>query len=92
MRTLRMVLACLAVVLFSGPAGAAADEIGSAQLKAFAPLPEEFQSKSNPMTPAKIKLGRMLYYDSRLSRPVRKRILRPFRASIERPLGKGSRR
>jgi cytochrome c peroxidase len=34
---------------------------------AFAPLPDRMQSGHNPMTDAKIKLGRILYYDPRLS-------------------------
>ncbi len=35
--------------------------------EAFAPLPEAFASKDNPITPAKVALGRTLYYDVRLS-------------------------
>ncbi len=70
MRTLLIASGCLAVALFTGPAPASRNaraEIDSAQLKAFAPLPEEFQSKNNAITAAKINLGRMLYYDTRLS-------------------------
>jgi cytochrome c peroxidase len=70
MRTLLIALGSFAIAILIGttPGGwKVADEIDPAQLKAFAPLPEEFQSKSNPITPAKIKLGRMLYYDARLS-------------------------
>lgn len=39
----------------------------AAALQAFQPLPEAMPSESNPMTPAKVDLGRMLYYDTRLS-------------------------
>ncbi len=42
--------------------------IDPATLAAFAPLPAEFVSETNPITPEKIELGRMLYYDDRLSK------------------------
>jgi len=70
MRTLSIAFACLAVAMFTGLVPASrkgTDEIDPVQLKAFAPLPVEFESNSNPSTPAKIELGRMLYYDARLS-------------------------
>jgi len=35
-------------------------------LRLFAPLPEAMTSPDNPMTAAKVKLGRMLYYEPRL--------------------------
>ncbi|MCA9667737.1 MAG: c-type cytochrome [Myxococcales bacterium] len=34
----------------------------------FKPLPKSFESKTNPSTPDKVALGRMLYYETRLSR------------------------
>lgn len=34
----------------------------------FKPLPAEMPSKTNPITPAKIELGRMLYFDKRFSK------------------------
>ncbi|MDH5672415.1 MAG: cytochrome-c peroxidase [Myxococcales bacterium] len=37
-------------------------------LGAFQPLPEEMGSPDNPVTPEKITLGRMLYFDARLSK------------------------
>ena len=37
-------------------------------LGAFEPLPEQFESEDNPITPAKVELGRMLYYEHRLSK------------------------
>lgn len=46
----------------SGGQTAPADE-----LSAFAPLPAEMTSESNPITAAKVDLGRMLYYDTRVS-------------------------
>jgi len=33
----------------------------------FAPLPDTIRSQSNPVTPAKVALGRALYHDTRLS-------------------------
>ncbi len=40
----------------------------SPQLKAFAPLPGAMESPKNPITEEKVALGRMLYYDTRLSK------------------------
>lgn len=37
-------------------------------LKLFRPLPPAIASAGNPMTPAKVSLGRMLFYEPRLSR------------------------
>jgi cytochrome c peroxidase len=42
--------------------------IDSASLKAFAPLPDSAPSATNTLTSVKVGLGRMLYYDPRLSR------------------------
>ncbi|MGB9761910.1 MAG: cytochrome-c peroxidase [Caldimicrobium thiodismutans] len=36
--------------------------------KYFQPLPKVADSKENPITPEKVKLGKMLYYDPRLSK------------------------
>ncbi len=47
--------------------GAGAD-IDPAKLKMFAPLPDAIPDAKNPLTGAKITLGRMLYYDARLSK------------------------
>src|SRR5262245_51116537 len=41
--------------------------IDPADLAFFKPLPARFDSDKNPITEAKIKLGRMLYYENRLS-------------------------
>ena len=43
-------------------------EIAPASLKVFQPLPAVLAADQNPLTEAKIQLGRMLYYDARLSR------------------------
>ncbi|MGM0558829.1 MAG: cytochrome-c peroxidase [Myxococcota bacterium] len=43
-------------------------EKASEALGAFEPLPEQFESEDNEITPAKVELGRMLYYENRLSK------------------------
>lgn len=43
-------------------------DIPAAKLRAFAPLPPVAESESNPLTEQKIQLGRMLYFEPRLSR------------------------
>lgn len=53
----------------SPQAGTVAPALDVAQARAmFKPLPSRFDSPANPATPAKIALGRMLYFDPRLSR------------------------
>ena len=47
---------------------AAAAEIDPARLKTFRPLPEVMPSANNPITEAKVILGRLLYYEPRLSK------------------------
>ena len=42
-------------------------QVNADALKMFAPLPAAVNSLDNPATNAKVKLGRMLYYDPRLS-------------------------
>ncbi len=42
--------------------------VDPAQLALFAPLPDEMSSADNPVTEAKVALGRMLYYETRISR------------------------
>jgi len=44
-----------------------AAEIDPARLRRFSPLPAVIPSRTNPVTPAKTALGRMLFYDTRLS-------------------------
>jgi cytochrome c peroxidase len=46
----------------------AAAGIDSGALKMFAPLPAVIESAENPITEAKVRLGRMLYYEPRLSK------------------------
>jgi len=42
--------------------------VDRAMLGAFKPLPKNYDSATNPPTPAKLLLGRMLFFDARLSR------------------------
>jgi len=42
-------------------------EVNAAALKLFRPLPSVMDSPDNPVSDAKVKLGRMLYYETRLS-------------------------
>lgn len=53
----------------AAPASAAAEkvEIDPSLLAAFQPLPAEMASPSNPTTPEKVALGRMLFHDPRFS-------------------------
>lgn len=51
------------------PAKTVAPALDLAQVRAlFKPLPSRFDTPENPATPEKIALGRMLYFDTRLSR------------------------
>ncbi|MEQ9186552.1 MAG: cytochrome-c peroxidase [Cryomorphaceae bacterium] len=43
------------------------DQLLSEYTSQYAPLPEKAINEANPANPAKIKLGHMLYYDTRLS-------------------------
>ena len=46
----------------------AAVEVDQAKLRMFKPLPAEMESASNPITEEKVALGRMLYFEPRLSK------------------------
>jgi cytochrome c peroxidase len=60
------------VVLAVGCSSATEEKAGltpdSPQLKAFAPVPAVMEDDSNPITEQKVDLGRMLYYEPRLSK------------------------
>jgi cytochrome c peroxidase len=65
-------LVLLSVVLLAGmhvtSCGPRAVVVDPAQLQVFSPLPEAVESEQNSITEAKVNLGRMLYYEPRLSR------------------------
>ncbi len=69
---MRMLAACLAglslaVAGCKGGGAGAAVQVDKAQLAAFAPLPDVIASAANPITDAKIDLGRRLFYEKQLS-------------------------
>lgn len=49
------------------PEKAAAVQLDPSDIAFFKPLPAKFDSERNPVTEEKVKLGRMLYYENRLS-------------------------
>jgi cytochrome c peroxidase len=67
-----LMAATLAVVLFSACGKKAGPSepvtVNPAQLELFQPLPDAMLSAANPLTDEKIALGRMLYYETRLSK------------------------
>jgi cytochrome c peroxidase len=66
----RTVFLPLLALFYSGCAKQAPDAvtINPAILQLFQPLPEAINSNSNPLTEEKIALGRMLFYETRLSK------------------------
>jgi cytochrome c peroxidase len=77
MKTLSVVLVCIVIAaIFVGVSCSKKPEspsviavnIDPAALKIFQPLPESVPSTSNPVTDEKVTLGRMLYYEPRLSK------------------------
>src|SRR5438876_12457922 len=60
--------ATIALCACHGGRRAESKPIDPTRLKAFAPLPAAVASAGNPITDEKVSLGRMLYYDARLSR------------------------
>jgi cytochrome c peroxidase len=65
---LRMIL-CLLIVCFAGSSLAdRGDEDLLKQAKQiFSPLPQAMLSEKNPITPEKVKLGKILFYETRIS-------------------------
>ncbi len=72
MRPITMGFALVALLAGGGVTGADDSEAGDALMEqarqVFGVLPTEATSESNPITEEKIALGRMLYYDTRLSK------------------------
>lgn len=64
-----LLLPCMLFFLVSTvPVAHAADsDLLATAKKFFAPLPADMPSPENPITPEKVSLGRMLYYESRIS-------------------------
>lgn len=57
----------LGFALIIDPSAVFAGETGSTATSMFQPLPEKAQSADNPITDDKVRLGRLLYLDTRLS-------------------------
>jgi cytochrome c peroxidase len=56
-------------ITFAFAAGlTAAAEIPEARLRAFMPLPKTMESADNPSSKAKVELGRLLYFENRISK------------------------
>ncbi len=72
MCTTRMIAALAAGTLLAGACNPAPREaavkVDPAQLALFAPLPAEISSTEHPVTDDKVALGRMLYFETRLSK------------------------
>jgi cytochrome c peroxidase len=62
---LLVVLVLIAVTCLLSASGKV--QVNAEALQLFAPLPAVMSSPDNPVTDAKVKLGRILYYDPRLS-------------------------
>lgn len=60
-------LLSFAVAACSRPSENPGPRVSPEALAAFAPLPEVITSESNPLTPEKVDLGRMLFFEKRLS-------------------------
>jgi cytochrome c peroxidase len=61
-------VALVSVALFDPAVADAPPSIPGDYFYSFAPLPERFESKQNPITPAKVELGHMLFFEPRLSK------------------------
>lgn len=62
------VLLALAALVFTAAASKDQQELWEQATLYFKPLPERADSPDNPITEAKVELGRKLYFDKRLSR------------------------
>ena len=52
----------------AAPAAPSRPEIAADDLKGYSPIPASFENPDNPLSEAKIDLGRMLYFEKRLSK------------------------
>ncbi len=57
----------LFLLMFTGVSHAASSTLMKQANQFFKPLPKVMESPENPITPAKVKLGKMLFYETRLS-------------------------
>ncbi|MBW2236068.1 MAG: cytochrome-c peroxidase, partial [Deltaproteobacteria bacterium] len=68
MRAARIALALAALSTTAVPARVGADALRDQAKQLFGTPPAEAVNPANPSSPAKIDLGRKLYYDARLSK------------------------
>src|SRR5438270_11034430 len=68
LRTCLPALAFIALAGYHAARRAEPPAIDPASLKAFAPIPDAVPAQANAITGEKVDLGRMLYYEPRLSR------------------------
>lgn len=74
-KTSFILLLCICILVLGAYSGCTRKEppptptaVDEGKLKLFGPLPEVMTSEKNPETDAKVALGRMLYYERRLSK------------------------
>ncbi|GIU78839.1 MAG: cytochrome-c peroxidase [Bryobacteraceae bacterium] len=58
----------IALLSLLGAAASVAVDVPESRLRMFKPLPAAVENPKNPITPEKVELGRMLYYENRLSK------------------------
>jgi cytochrome c peroxidase len=67
MKHLTLFACTIFLLLFSGVSHAANSTFMKQANRFFKPLPKVMESEQNPITSAKVKLGKMLFYETRLS-------------------------
>jgi cytochrome c peroxidase len=67
-RVALLISALVSLVLLAGPGEQSDKEVLLQQARRhFQPLPQVFETKDNPLNPEKVALGKMLFYDTRIS-------------------------
>ena len=67
MKFVTLFASLILLILFSTISYSAHDTLITQANQFFKPLPMVMESEQNPVTPAKVKLGKMLFYETRLS-------------------------
>ncbi|MFH1091600.1 MAG: cytochrome c peroxidase, partial [Pseudomonadota bacterium] len=65
--SLPFLVAILCLLPVYGPAWASDDELAKQAGQAFGSLPRIMASEKNPVTPEKVRLGQILFYETRIS-------------------------
>ena len=66
-RSTLFLMICIIVVCLSILAQAQENAVLTQAKSFFGPLPKVIESKDNPITPEKVSLGKMLFYDTRIA-------------------------